>query len=84
MIEVEKVDIDESLEATEFEVSGNTYYIHCWYHINLFFWSGEDLESLLYEFLEEFIFIFTTELLVFKDIKLTVFDTKEFKIKAVW
>jgi len=45
---------------------------------------AEDIESLLYEFLEEFIFIFTTELIVFKDIKLTMFDTKEFKIKAEW
>lgn len=85
MIEIDKVDIDESLEPTEFEVSGNIYY--CYIHKilkRLFFILAEDLESLLYEFLEEFIFIFGTELIVFKDIKLEVFDTKELKIKAVW
>jgi SHS2 domain-containing protein len=42
----------------------------------------EDMESLLYEFLEEFIFIFTTELLVFKEVKIIEFDRQNWKLKA--
>eukprot|EP01121_Diplochlamys_sp_Union-15-3_P010129 TRINITY_DN2817_c0_g1_i1.p1 TRINITY_DN2817_c0_g1~~TRINITY_DN2817_c0_g1_i1.p1 ORF type:complete len:152 (-),score=31.93 TRINITY_DN2817_c0_g1_i1:195-650(-) len=43
---------------------------------------AEDLESLLYTFLEEFLFVFGTDYKVFKQIEIVEFDRKNFKIKA--
>lgn len=45
---------------------------------------ADDMESLLYQFLEEFLFIFTTELLVFKEVKIIEFDRQQWRIKARW
>jgi len=42
---------------------------------------GEDLQSLLYQFLEELLFIFSTEYIIFKKITILEFDEKNFKIK---
>lgn len=43
---------------------------------------AEDLQSLLYTFIEEFIFLFGTEFFVAKKVKIVAFDAKAFKIKA--
>eukprot|EP01126_Amoeba_proteus_P027538 TRINITY_DN2732_c0_g1_i7.p1 TRINITY_DN2732_c0_g1~~TRINITY_DN2732_c0_g1_i7.p1 ORF type:complete len:129 (-),score=33.05 TRINITY_DN2732_c0_g1_i7:240-626(-) len=42
--------------------------------------SAEDLESLLYTFLEEVLFLFSTEFIVFKKIEITHFDKKAFRV----
>lgn len=44
--------------------------------------SGHDLDSLLFSWLDELLFIFSTELLVFSDIKVTALDRQEYKITA--
>jgi len=44
---------------------------------------GHDMDSLLYAFLDEWLFVFCTEWLVCTEIKITEFDRENFKIKAV-
>ncbi|XP_077972256.1 protein archease-like [Styela clava] len=45
---------------------------------------GEDLESLLYKFLDEFLFMMScVPYYIPREVKITEFDEKEFKIKAV-
>lgn len=44
---------------------------------------GHDLESLLYAFMDEFLFIFSTEFFVCKEVQITEFDVETFKIKAI-
>eukprot|EP00026_Physarum_polycephalum_P020033 Phypoly_transcript_22366.p1 GENE.Phypoly_transcript_22366~~Phypoly_transcript_22366.p1 ORF type:complete len:154 (+),score=23.01 Phypoly_transcript_22366:108-569(+) len=44
--------------------------------------SGHDMESLLYNYLDEFLFQFSTEFIVCKEIKVDEFDKTGFKIKA--
>ena len=44
--------------------------------------SGHDLDSLLFSWLDELLFIFSTELLVFSDIKVIALDRQEYKITA--
>jgi SHS2 domain-containing protein len=46
------------------------------------FESAEDLQSLLYTFLEEFIFMFGTEFFVAKKVKIIEFNKETPKIKA--
>ena len=43
---------------------------------------GHDLDSLLFAWLDELLFIFSTELLVFSDIRVTTFNRQEYKITA--
>eukprot|EP01025_Chloroclados_australasicus_P054750 TRINITY_DN6521_c0_g1_i1.p1 TRINITY_DN6521_c0_g1~~TRINITY_DN6521_c0_g1_i1.p1 ORF type:complete len:265 (-),score=32.33 TRINITY_DN6521_c0_g1_i1:310-1059(-) len=43
---------------------------------------GHDLDSLLFAFLDELLFIFSTELFVCKQIQITSFDRQNFKITA--
>jgi SHS2 domain-containing protein len=43
---------------------------------------GHDLESLLYAFMDEFLFVFSTELFVCKEVSISEFDVDNFKIKA--
>jgi len=43
--------------------------------------NAEDLESLLYQFLEEILFIFSTEFIIFKKITILEFDIQNFSIK---
>jgi SHS2 domain-containing protein len=45
--------------------------------------SGHDLSSLLYQFLDEFLFRFSTDYLVCKDVKITLFDREKFTITAI-
>lgn len=44
--------------------------------------SGHDIESLLFAFLDEFLFIFHTEFIVCKKIEITEFNKEIWKIKA--
>jgi len=44
---------------------------------------GHDLESLLYTFLDEFLYNFCTEFIVCKQIEITKFDLENFSIAAV-
>ncbi|GFO46143.1 protein archease [Plakobranchus ocellatus] len=45
--------------------------------------SGEDMLSLLYHFLDEFLFFFSAEpFFIPRVVQITEFDTEEFKIKA--
>jgi SHS2 domain-containing protein len=43
---------------------------------------GHDLQSLLYALMDEFLFIFSTELFVVKRVTITEFDTTNFRITA--
>jgi len=43
--------------------------------------NAEDLESLLYQFLEEILFIFSTEFIIFKRVTILEFDRQTFRIK---
>lgn len=43
---------------------------------------GHDLHSLLYSFMDEFLFNFSTEFIVSKEVEITEWDTENFKIKA--
>jgi SHS2 domain-containing protein len=45
--------------------------------------SGHDVLSLLYNFLDEFLFVFSTEYFVCKALKVTSFNMTTFKIEAV-
>jgi len=45
--------------------------------------SGHDLHSLLYNFLDELLFQFSTELLIFKEVRVTHLDRDTFTITAV-
>jgi SHS2 domain-containing protein len=44
---------------------------------------GHDLDSLLFNFLDEFLFVFSTELIVSKEVEIVEFDRENFKIRAV-
>eukprot|EP01132_Coremiostelium_polycephalum_P005241 gene5241-6522_t len=44
--------------------------------------SGHDLDSLLFAFMDECLFLFNTEFIVFKKINITEFDLENFKIVA--
>jgi len=44
---------------------------------------GHDLDSLLYNFMDEWLFVFSTEWLVCSEIQITQFDKENFKIKAI-
>uniref|UniRef100_A0A6B2LQ63 Archease domain-containing protein n=1 Tax=Arcella intermedia TaxID=1963864 RepID=A0A6B2LQ63_9EUKA len=44
---------------------------------------GEDLESLLYEFLEDLLVVFSTEFLIFKKVTITRLDQKNFTIDYI-
>eukprot|EP01111_Echinosteliopsis_oligospora_P002772 TRINITY_DN1428_c0_g1_i3.p1 TRINITY_DN1428_c0_g1~~TRINITY_DN1428_c0_g1_i3.p1 ORF type:complete len:128 (+),score=23.76 TRINITY_DN1428_c0_g1_i3:165-548(+) len=44
---------------------------------------GHDLDSLLYNYLDEWLFVFSTEYFVCKEVKITEFDREAFKIKCV-
>ncbi|KYQ89092.1 hypothetical protein DLAC_10323 [Tieghemostelium lacteum] len=44
--------------------------------------SGHDLDSLLFSFMDECLFIFNTEFLIFKEIKITNFDKENHSITA--
>jgi len=43
---------------------------------------GHDLESLLYSFMDEFLFMFSTEFIVCKEVHILEFDVENFKIKV--
>jgi len=44
--------------------------------------SGQDLQNLLYVFMDEFLYRFATDLFVAKEVKINNFDRENFKIKA--
>lgn len=44
---------------------------------------AEDLQSLLYTFLEEILFIFSTEFIIFKKVTITECDFQNFRIKFI-
>jgi len=46
-------------------------------------YAGHDLDSLLYNFMDEWLFVFSTEWLVCCEIQITQFDKENFKIKAI-
>jgi len=43
---------------------------------------GHDLDSLLYNFMDEWLFVFSTEWFICTEINITEFDKEKFKIKA--
>lgn len=43
---------------------------------------GHDLESLLYNYMNEFLYHFSTEFIICKDISILDFDEENFKIRA--
>ena len=45
--------------------------------------SGHDLENLLYTFLDEFFFIFSTDLFISKEVEILKLDESNFSIKAI-
>jgi hypothetical protein len=44
---------------------------------------GHDNESLLFSYMDEFLFIFSTEFFVCKEVEITEFDLENFKIHAI-
>jgi len=44
---------------------------------------GHDLESLLFNLMDEFLFFFSTELVVSKEVEIIEFDRENFRIQAV-
>jgi len=45
-------------------------------------WTGHDLHSLLFAFLDELLFVFSSEYIILKRVTVTSFDTEAFKITA--
>eukprot|EP00877_Chromochloris_zofingiensis_P014737 jgi/Chrzof1/9517/Cz04g06070.t1 len=45
--------------------------------------SGQDLQSLLFAFLDELLFVFSTELLICKEVSITEFDREIWRITAL-
>lgn len=78
--ELDKVDIDENI-TIQFEVEGNNLYIIIIIYY-LFFKKGHDLESLLFAFLDELLFRFSTEFIICKEISIIELDIKNFKLKV--
>jgi len=64
MVELDKVEVDNSIPPREIEAEGH------------------DMDSLLFQFMDEFLFVFCTEWLVCTEITITEFDKENFKIKA--
>src|SRR5690606_14741708 len=44
---------------------------------------GHDLESLLFSYMDEFLFQFNTEFIICKQVQILEFDAKDFRIKAI-
>eukprot|EP01133_Synstelium_polycarpum_P015958 gene15958-18972_t len=69
MVELETVDLEG---ADEDAILSNEFEAN-----------GHDLKSLLFSFMDEVLFLFSTEFTVFKSIKITSFDRSTNSIKAI-
>ncbi len=55
----------------------------CWPPRRTYEASGRDMHTLLFGFLDELLFVFSTELFVPKELEITYFDTEAWRITAV-
>ncbi|GAM22789.1 hypothetical protein SAMD00019534_059640, partial [Acytostelium subglobosum LB1] len=68
MVELDSVHLDQHSED---EIKEHTFNVE-----------GHDMDSLLFAYLDEILFIFSTEFIVFKEISIVSFDRESFKIEA--
>lgn len=69
----------EVVSKRDISIEGELKSVCTYYHLILL---GHDLKSLLYAFLDEFLFIFSADYFVIRDVSISKIDLENFKIEA--
>merc|ERR1711991_1247083 len=60
----------------------NYYYYYYYYYFHFFPSLGHDMQSLLYDFLDELLYVFSSKYVICFNVEVTELDKKQFRIKA--